>query len=181
MCDFKTYSAKDHFHRFACWTAARAVQRGFTGAKTAVIAKAIDDIKLAKEFENLATQQDLKAALYDKEHERISKELSAALLRNGALHPNYGQTTKIIAIYFKTAVLPFHLDTALAKVAHPPIDRQLLENLAKCGKYYKEPKSRAWTKFERDDYFKCVVRLREEIGDQPFWMIEECWGSNSVI
>jgi hypothetical protein len=44
MTKMASYDFSEHIHRYAVWTAARAVQRGF--AKTATIWSAIDTIGL---------------------------------------------------------------------------------------------------------------------------------------
>ncbi|MEM7573855.1 MAG: hypothetical protein AAF433_13190 [Bacteroidota bacterium] len=171
------YSSSEYLHRFACWTAARAVQRRFPGANSESIKAAIDDSKLKSKMDEICRQPTMTAAMYDAWHQRMGQELKAHLTQKGMQDVSFGRAAKIIAIYFKTAWLPRLLGTELAWVAHPPIDRQLLKALGKCKLYPRKQEAIKWTSFDEDKYYACVEILRGIVSEQPFWKIEDYWGN----
>ena len=164
------YSFAEHVHRFAVWTAARAVQRNFT--KTEIIRKAIEQTEL----QNLFFRKDISSPeQFDKFHEKTCDKLITEFrkLRKVA---SYGRAAKIVAIYIKTAIIiPEKGKSKLSKIAHPPIDRILLQNLD--SKYPElKLKSRNWTTLNKVEYFKLIQKFREDFG-VCFWKIEINWSS----
>lgn len=164
------YSFTEHVHRFAVWTAARAVQRNFT--KTKIIRKAIEQAEL----QNLFYRKDINSPeKFDKFHKKTCDKLITEFRKLGKV-PSYGRAAKIVAIYIKTAiVIPERGKSKLSKIAHPPIDRNLLRNLD--PKYPElKLKSRSWTSLDKDEYFDLIQKFREDFGD-CFWKIEVNWSS----
>ena len=164
------YSFAEHVHRFAVWTAARAVQRNFTTTEN--IRKAIEQTEL----QNLFFRKDINSPeQFDKFHKETCDKLITEFRKQGMV-PSYGRAAKIVAIYIKTViVIPEKGKSKLSKIAHPPIDRILLHNLD--SKYPElKLKSRNWTTLNKVEYFKLIKKFREDFGD-CFWKIEENWSS----
>jgi len=164
------YSFAEHVHRFAVWTAARAVQRNFTTTEN--IRKAIEQTEL----QNLFFRKDINSPeQFDKFHKETCDKLITEFRKQGMV-PSYGRAAKIVAIYIKTViVIPEKGKSKLSKIAHPPIDRILLHNLD--SKYPElKLKSRNWTTLNKVEYFKLIKKFREDFGD-CFWKIEVNWFS----
>ncbi|MBK7851465.1 MAG: hypothetical protein IPJ66_10105 [Bacteroidetes bacterium] len=164
------YSFAEHVHRFAVWTAARAVQRNFT--TTGIIRKAIEQTEL----QNLVFRKDINSPeQFDNFHKKTCDKLITEFRKQGMV-PSYGRAAKIVAIYIKTAiVIPERGKSKLSKIAHPPIDSNLLRNLD--PKYPElKLKSRRWTSLDKDEYFDLIKKFREDFGD-CFWKIEVNWFS----
>ena len=179
------YSFAEHVHRFAVWTAARAVQRNFTTTEN--IRKAIEQTGLQTLVfkKNISTPKQ-----FDKFHEKTCDKLisvfkkqvidasysRAVNFKKQGINASYGRAAKIVAIYIKTSiVIPESGKSKLSKIAHPPIDRILLHNLD--SKYPElKLKSRNWTTLNKDEYFKLIQKFREDFGD-CFWKIEVNWSS----
>lgn len=164
------YSFAEHVHRFAVWTAARAVQRNFT--KTEIIRKAIEQTEL----QNLFFRKDINSPeQFDKFHEKTCDKLITEFKKLGKVD-SYGRAAKIVAIYIKSAIIiPEKGKSKLSKIAHPPIDRILLHNLD--SKYPElKLKSRNWTTLNKVEYFKLIQKFREDFG-VCFWKIEINWSS----
>jgi hypothetical protein len=178
MSNKKKYEITEHIHRFAVWTAARAVQRNFT--TTANIKAVIEKTQL----KNLIENPDIAHDDYDKFHDACAKKIIRLFEKikdkNGnQIVATYGIAAKIIAIYIKTAVIiPNRGKKELSKVAHPPIDRILLTNLKED---YKEIKNITWTKFDRDQYLETMriinkIKTKEKLNAN--WKIEKYWTSS---
>ncbi|MBU3676573.1 MAG: hypothetical protein FGM54_05240 [Chitinophagaceae bacterium] len=169
------YNITEHIHRFAVWTAARAVQRNFT--TTANIKAVIEKTQLRKLIENPEIAHDDFNKFHDACAKKIIRSFEKIKDKNGnQLVATYGIAAKIIAIYIKTAVIiPNKGKKELSKVAHPPIDRILLSNLKK---EYKEIDNISWTKFDRDQYLE-TMRIINNIKAQKkyfaYWEIEVNW------
>lgn len=164
------YSFEKHLHNYACWTAARAVQRNFT--KTSYIIRAIEASDLMK-LESLKINSDEE---YDKFHRICCNQLIDSFKKNCNIDATYGRAAKIVAIYLKTAVIVrYSGEGQLADVAHPPIDRILLTNLRK---NFEEviPDKINWTKLDEKNYFDLIGELRK-LSFEKFWQLEEFWSA----
>jgi len=140
------YDIGEHIHNFAVWTASRAVQRGWKGAKTKNIKLAIESSGIRSDIKKTG-QNNISSEKFDSFHEKWSKKIIDFLTKE-QVQTSYGRVAKIIAIYIKTAVvIKDNGERPLSKVAHPPIDNTLLENLNKVQAYQdlKIPKS-GWDK-----------------------------------
>jgi hypothetical protein len=75
-------------------------------------------------------------------------------------------------------VLP-DLGSEEASYVHPPIDRILLQNIAKDPEVDAERsrtlRSVSWTTLSEAAYFDLISILSDVNGDRPFWKIEEYW------
>lgn len=164
-----SYSITEHTHRFAVWTAARAVQRSFTTTEN--IKYAIEQARL-KEFveSNACASQDD----YDRFHEECCMKIKAAFAEKGVLDVTYGRAAKIISIYLKTAiVIPFSQTDPRSEWIHPPIDSILLSKLSE-NEELKGLKSIRWTQLNKEHYKEIVGIIRNS--PYPFnWKLEEYW------
>ncbi|MFM9947218.1 MAG: hypothetical protein ACKV1O_04705 [Saprospiraceae bacterium] len=186
LLKLSTYNITEHRHNFACWTAARAAQR--TYLKTADITDAIEEAKLLETLSELA-ENDLTRDEYDVFHEKMANQLIEILKPKEKLYKQkdknknkseetneckttYGRVSKIIAIYIKTVYVMVDPDSAISKVAHPPLDRILLTNLKKEGIVIDKLD---WTNFSQKDYQDLMARLHEMADDHPLWKLETFW------
>ncbi len=124
--NLENYTIDEHAHRFAVWASARAAQRGFT--TTTNISQAIREIGLQEKIDSFRHKK-ISASEYDSLHRTLSHDLIRELEASTRKLTSYGRVAKIIAIYIKVYVLLRDVDSDLAKVSHPPIDRILLKNI----------------------------------------------------
>lgn len=165
------YSIKDHTHRFAVWTAARAVQRNFT--TSIIIKNSIESTELSK----LLIDEEIATNNFKNFHIKTCNQLISEFSKHN-ITASYGQAAKIVAIYIKTAiVLPCKGVGLLSKLAHPPIDRILLKSLPK--KYC--IKLENWTQLDKSKYWE-LIGVLEDISKKDFngdfWRIETFWDIN---
>ena len=169
------YTKFEHQHRFAVWAAARAAQRNFTSID--MLREALEQTSLsdfAKERHTIAT-----AEVYNKKHIDWCRKIQSFLRENGIDNATYGRAAKLVAVYLKSMiVLPF-IESKQAEFIHPPIDRILLQNIAKKKGLDRRKKELLretnWTQLDERSYFKLVKLLLEICGDEPFWKLEEYW------
>jgi hypothetical protein len=171
-----SYTLATHQHRFAAWAAARAAQRGLANSRTGIIIDALKGCSV-EAVVNTESMWPTTAAGFDSVH----RDWCRALLR-GLPGARYGRAAKIIAIYLKSRiVLSGHHESLFATVIHPPIDRVLLQSLARHVRV-KDPgfarylRTRTWTSLNEDEYYDLIARLRRAGLDlKAFWYIEEFW------
>ena len=69
--------------------------------------------------------------------------------------------------------------TALARIAHPPIDSILLGKLAASdvnSEHKKKWAKTKWTKLNDQQYYELIVQLHQVLGaEEPFWKLESFW------
>ena len=163
-----SYTFSNHLHNYSVWTAARAVQRGYTTTKN--IKAAIEKTELSK----FAEKSDIKSPSdFDHFHRQTSKILIQHLTNKG-IHTTYGRAAKIIAVYLKTSiVIRDSGESVVAKIIHPPIDNILLSNLSKNNKKFGFSNIK-WTQLSENEYFKLIDNLRTLHFDS-FWKLEKYW------
>lgn len=164
-----------HLHRFAIWTAARAVNRNFINTKC--IQEAIEEINLQQELFQLSTDVNLNQDTFDAFHRKAAMALIESLqikLGVNGKKASYGRAAKIIAMYIKTCYILIHPNSNLSKIAHPPIDSILLKNLAGKHKALKVGDLR-WTYLDEIAYFELIATLRKNFSLNYFWELEEYW------
>lgn len=166
-----TYNISQHRHNFACWTAARATQRAY--ANTRIITNAINASKIQEKLSDLV-DQGFTIDEYDQFHKEMTDSITEELIKADANKDKttYGRVAKIIAIYIKTVYVITDPESAISKVAHPPIDRILLTNLKAEGIKINKLD---WTNFKKKDYQDLISDLRKLIGNYPFWKLETFW------
>jgi hypothetical protein len=170
------YGALTHAHRFAVWTAARAVARNFTS--TAEVSRAIDATTMP-ELVSVVSEWPATADEVDAYHRLWAGAMLKAFAANGVSGASYGRAAKVIAIYLKTTVvLGPQAGHPFAGLLHPPIDSVVLTGL-KGHPAYQEHRTLwnvPWTKLEESDYFRLIDSLRSEGLDKPaFWHVERFW------
>jgi hypothetical protein len=175
---FMTYNLSEHRHRFAVWAAARAAQRNFTTVEKLRGALESTDIRAS-----LADAVTYQASPLDFEHmhRRWCRGIVDHLTSHSVQQAAYGRAAKLIAVYLKaTVIMGDRCDTPLGRCLHPPIDRVLLQTLAKStsvqSPHRKDWGSISWTKLDEQAYYRLIVQLRAVLpSDTAFWQIEEYW------
>lgn len=96
----------------------------------------------------------------------------------------HGVAAKLINIYLKSRFVcgGFHTHECVQNL-HPPIDRVLLETLAKRnvagkGKDWREAAVTGWSNFGSDDYERVVQLIRLSMAGEALWKVEEHWQGN---
>jgi hypothetical protein len=92
----------------------------------------------------------------------------------------YGRAVKLVAVYLKTMIVIPDPESVFASIAHPPVDRILLQNLARDSEYPNEIRkawrSTNWTDLNEGTYYHLIESFRECELDKPqFWRIERYW------
>lgn len=161
---------------FATWTAARAVNRGFTS--TAIIRDALNTIGFHSKILKLAKRSLITEPIFRSWHCKITENLYNELCKHGIKDKvSFGRVSKIIAIYIKTVHILNSPYDSLSKFAHIPIDNILLTKLSErynC-KYFKKIK---WTKLNRNQYYELIDKFKEIQKKEKleyFWMLEKYW------
>ena len=188
-----TYDIHEHKHRFAAWAASLATQRGISlttrqGQKIFEISGIQQLISSPRNLPNPAkidsTHRDWRkkviCAATDKEVSKIAK------IPGNVLNLSHGQAAKLINVYFKNAfVCGGHDDDPKVQALHPPVDRILLQALAKKDKikaseHWKHMKTRNWTQFDCEDYENIIGAIRDYLGKGvALWQIEKFWSVDS--
>ncbi len=169
-----SYDIGAHTHNFALWAAARAAQRNFTTVEN--FRNAAHACDLRKEVAGI-DQPDLDSNQFDKWHRGICGRLMKSLVDENVQNVTYGRMAKFVAIYLKVvAVIGSDPEGPLSQVAHPPIDRILLQNVAKNNSSLGDLASVNWTDLSEEEYFTVVNALRTVVDKKdPFWKLERFW------
>ncbi len=162
------YSFSEHLHNYAVWTAARAVQRGYTTTKN--IKAAIDKTELSF----LANKGGIKTSEEFDNFHRKTANILIKQLADLVVPTTYGRAAKIIAVYLKTSVVIRDRGKShLSKIIHPPIDNILLTNLSKTNRGLGLSNIK-WTQLSEKEYFELIKKLRT-IQLDSFWKLEKYW------
>src|SRR5260221_14533455 len=97
-----SYTAEEHIHRYAVWTAARA-QRAFMTNEN--IKKAIDKIKLKEEVIRFKTSLSINSIEFNDWHTKKCNELKDILSEIKNQKVSFGRAAKIINVYLKTSIV----------------------------------------------------------------------------
>jgi hypothetical protein len=164
------YHFNEHRHRYAVWTAARAVQRNFT--KTTAIKEAIEYSDL-RDF--MEIEKEYNPIEFDAFHKTCAGKILDSFKNQGIENVSYGRVAKIIAIYLKTTVVLCNKATCTkSEVIHPPVDRILLQSLSKAEPNLKELADINWTKLDLEKYWQIVEIIRLRFGSFN-WRLEAFW------
>ncbi|MEY4730369.1 MAG: hypothetical protein RL020_1527 [Pseudomonadota bacterium] len=172
------YDHFEHRHRFAVWAGARAAQRGFTTVKN--LRDALEATSIRKYLAQ-SESVEIDAKTFEDHHRKWCNEIVEFLLRRGLNGVTFGRAAKLVAVYLKAmVVVGEEARKSLAGVAHPPIDKLLLQNLASSHNFSSDYKSlwrsTAWTNLNEDDYYKLLATLRTVIPvTEPWWKLEQYW------
>ena len=172
------YDLFEHRHNFSVWAAARAAQRGFTNVDN--LRKAIEQCGV-KEFLRQADALDTSAGEFEDRHRTWCGSVQCFLCDQGVNNSTYGRAAKLIAVYLKSMVVIVAPGTSsLAQVAHPPIDRILLQNLSRSDEVESDHKAKwgnvNWTQLDAEAYYILIEQLRDVLPPEaPFWVLEQYW------
>ena len=176
------YDLAEHRHRFAVWAAARAAQRGFCGVLP--LRHALEACGV-RAFLDDARSDDADAPKFDRLHRQWCTSVVHSLEKARIDDVTFGRAAKLVAVYLKSAVvLGPGAGTALARIAHPPIDSMVLGNLASAADVVSEHKGAwakvKWTQLDAVRYYELIAQLRLILGaDEPFWALERFWNVTS--
>lgn len=174
------YELFTHRHNFSVWTSARSVQRGFGGANTQNLRSALEASRI-QNFVSDPVSLHTELACFEELHRLWCSRVRARLIELEVRDVTYGRSAKLIAVYLKTmVVVGSGAYSSLGRVAHPPIDENLLGNLAQApgiGSLHQQGWGNInWTQLGEQAYYELVGQLREVIPQElPFWMLEEYW------
>ena len=178
------YSLGEHRHRFACWAAARAASRKLAGGSNRAMRIALEDSALPGVLLGPPQRWPQSAAEYDRAHSRWCGDVVSSLHGQGVETATYGRAAKLVAVYVKAMIVcGGEAESALGQVAHPPIDRLLLQALARqsCfpSQLRQEWRRTSWTTLDVDGYDEVILSLREAGLDyQGFWRAERWWSGD---
>jgi len=180
------YSLGEHRHRFACWAAARAASRKLAGGSNRAMRIALEESSLPALLLGPQQAWPQSAAEYDRAHSRWCGDVVSSLHGQGVETATYGRAAKLVAVYVKAMIVcGGGAESALGEVAHPPIDRLLLQALAKQPRFPAELRQEwrrtSWTTLDVDGYDEVILSLREAGLDyQGFWRVERWWSGDGA-
>lgn len=163
------YNLQKHRHRFAIWTAARAVARSWTTTlKVSMVIQTVQLSAFADSYISLTGQQD-----FDDKHVNLcEKMIEEFRLLN--VEASYGRVAKIIAVYLKTVIIiGANVDNDKIRLIHPPVDRTILKGLP-VNINFDEIRKLNWTQLDKDTYWMMVKIIRERLGLFD-WRLEIVW------
>jgi hypothetical protein len=167
------YTSEEHMHRYACWAAARAAQRGWKGGNAVNIKAALEEVGLRGKLRKLAEDKP-DAARYQCWHSTIANELIQSFNDIGLI-ASYGRVAKIIAIYVKTVYVAKDPLGPLSMAAYPPVDRELLMAVKRSKETPPYEHGLSWTGFTEKDHDNAIAYLRRLVENRPFWEVERYW------
>ncbi|MFK8055854.1 MAG: hypothetical protein AB8F78_07015 [Saprospiraceae bacterium] len=176
----RPYTIQLHRHRFAVWTAGRAVARNFASAKHVEAAITAAGLRKAVEADKVFRNQKA----FDKWHVgRCEKMLKYWDKHSeGVKEHSFGRAAKVIAIYLKAMIGLGEIDAhPMQKWMHPPIDRILLDNMrTDLGYTIKELPN--WTQLDVDGYSEVLKRISDWMQANrkgaDLWEVEEFWAAD---
>jgi hypothetical protein len=166
------YNIRLHRHNFAAWAAARATQRGFTTTEN--LKNALESSGIQRFIERPCGQ-----AKFGGQHRKWCRSICTELSAVGVGNATYGRAAKLVAVYLKSMVVLLNPSSEEAAYIHPPVDRILLQNIARDAGTGPERsqmlRGTSWTKLGETEYFDLISALSDINGDRPFWKLEEYW------
>lgn len=174
------YDMTEHRHRFASWAASRAVQRKWPSANKAKLQGAIGSCGI-REFVSSPESRNTGEDRFRELHLQWCHAVMEFLGRQGVEDATFGRAAKLVAVYLKVmVVLSPAGECDLARVAHPPIDRILLQKVATAVDVRSSQKrlwkTVSWTQLTEESYYSLIGQLRAVIGSSdPFWTLERYW------
>ena len=174
----KVYTIEEHQHRFAAWAAATAASasplcRFKVAQGVRILEEAGFDIKFSTP-DKLPTPKQ-----FDAVHLKWRNKVISVAKKKG-LTFKHGVAAKLINCYLKVRfVCGVYSKHNKVQHLHPPIDRVLLDGLARSGIGVKSDwlrmKKKAWSKFESSDYQDVIDMIKSAYRGQPLWKVEEFW------
>lgn len=148
------YDLFEHRHRFSLWAAARATQRSFTSVEN--LRDALENCGIDNFLRN-PDALTMDEATFKKQHKIWCRSIFDFLKNRHIAKVTYGRAAKLAAVYLKSMIIigP-NANTSLASVAHPPVDRILLQNLSRAPEIQSQHKRRwrtiNWTELDEESY-----------------------------
>lgn len=173
------YDHFEHRHRFAVWAAASAAQRGLTSSANLI--DAIENSGIRAFLENRRSL-DTGHRAFERQHRIWCSSIVNFLREDRDIEAaSFGRAAKLVAVYLKAMIVngPYG-GSSLARVAHPPIDRLLLQAISRCdevnSRHKRAWRATAWTQLDEAGYYELMNQLRGVLSDDaPLWMLEEHW------
>lgn len=173
-----SYTLKDHKHRFAAWAASRAASAKGQRFKVELGLVILTDASvhaLVDAPDDLPDPSDT-----DLVHRKWREEILLQAAKQGQTW-THGVAAKLINIYLKAGLIcGGYAHHAKVAALHPPVDRVLLKTLEKEDvgghrAFWRKFGQRPWSKFDSDTYEDVIRKMREVMGTEPLWMIEQHW------
>ena len=117
---------------------------------------------------------------FDTLHGHWCNAITEHLLQADVKNVTYGRAAKLVAVYLKTMIVIPDPESVFAAIAHPPVDRILLQNLARDKQYpsvfRKIWSTTNWTGLNEEAYYQLIDGFRQCGLNKPqFWRIERYW------
>jgi len=177
------YDLFQHRHNFAAWAAARGAQRRFSDVGSMVEALEASGIR---EFLGPKAPPKVDREAFKRAHRKWCTSICRSWKRMGLAGITYGRAAKLVALYLKAMIVTGgHSHTSLSAEAHPPVDRILLQALARKLKHPQPLRAHwrtvAWTKLDAKGYYTLIDQLRGTLeAKQPFWKLEADWNPQEL-
>lgn len=171
------YSIEVHQHRLAAWSASRAASasklcRFSVKQGVAILEMSGFDAALAK------PEQLPEPKFIDEKHLAWREDVIKA---SSSLSFSHGVAAKLINTYLKARFVcgGYHQHPNV-EALHPPVDRLLLnqlakENVAGLKREWLIHKNKAWSKYTSDEYQAVIDLFRQAMPGRPLWEIEQYW------
>ena len=185
---FVPYTIETHRHNYAAWAASRASSHSKTCKfKVAIGKMLLEHVRFGSDItdaDNLPTPKDL-----DDKH----REWRESIIQLGNTQKfgkknaktcqfTHGIAAKLINMYVKSVfVCGPQYDHDNVRNFHPPIDGILLKALednhddAEGPNIWAQLPEKRWTEMDSDQYESTIECVRQQMGDNPLWKIEENW------
>ena len=173
-----TYTIHNHCHNFSAWAASRAasvIGCRFTVEQGKGLLKSIGFGLNLNSPAQLPEPDQL-----DPIHRTWRQEIISFGTKQ-ELVITHGVAAKLINVYLKSRfVCGGFADSPKVQALHPPIDRVLLEELARKDfggkrKFWAQSNKCGWSKFDSATYEGVIKRIREALNGSPLWEIEQFW------
>lgn len=173
------YTIQEHVHRFAAWAASRAASTSngrFPVSTGQVILREAGFRRLV----DAGTDGLPHPGNVDEQHRQWRSDV-IRIAEGHRLTWTHGIAAKLINCYLKAVFVTLATSGHPKVVAlHPPVDRLLLNQLARSGGdrsvVWARYRDRGWSNFGSGEYEAVIGEFRAQLGpDSPLWRIESHW------
>jgi len=185
------YDIVEHVHRFAAWTASSAAMRGAnhngTGRGNGLnTARGLAIITTANLRGVLSDPKRWLDGDIDAQH-RVWRGAVKSAAKTLCPLANFsdGVAAKLINVYLKAGLVTIKAaDDASIGGLHPPIDSELLHELAEVERathpgrsaFWAQMAEHGWSKFNSDEYEAVILNVRGMLGaERRLWKVEKYW------
>lgn len=176
------YTIEEHKHRFAAWAASRAASTSsncrFSVSKGKELLEHINLQSLLCDPDKLPSPKE-----FDLKHQEWRRSLVEKAIKTDLIGFTHGIAAKLINIYLKSAfICVYDQNLPIIKAIHPPIDRLLLNELARnnignFGTRWACFRNIGWSNFTSNDYEE-VIHYIKQVTNDSLWTIEKYWPGN---